>query len=277
MVTMTRSFMRCVSFCTAGSYDLAGLANSFKRKDYMTRLSRDVLYVTSMKKSLDLFFFSHGCFVSWGVDKRQEQKWLEHVKAFSLNELPLAETDQFCYRFGEETSIDTHERFRVDVITLDSDNPQIKLAISYGLAQSIKLEAFEDSIQGAIKKNSYLPEEIASRGVISLSRRATFKRMGEIFLSRSSINLNSEFLDTPEFFWRNPNLEPFYIMTKKFLDIPGRVMALNQKLDVLQELFDILNTQLQHRYSSMLEMIIIILILIEIAISLIDMTVKSLI
>lgn len=277
MVTHNRSFMRCVSFCTARSYDLTALSHAFKRKDYLTRLSRDVLYVTSLKKPMDIFFFSHGCFVTWGMNKRQEQKWIEFVKDYATGLLALIETDQFCYRFGEETSIDTHERFRVDVITLDSDNPQIKLAISYGLAQSVKLEAFEDSIQDAIRKNSYLPEEIALNGVISLSRRATFKRMGELFLSRSSINLNSEFLDTPEFFWRNPNLESFYIMTKKFLDIPSRVMALNQKLDVLQELFDILNSQLQHRHSSMLEIIIILLILIEIGISIIDMVVQSLV
>lgn len=271
-----RSYMRCVSFCTARGYDLSGLANFFKRKDYMTRLSKDVLYITSTKKSIDVFVFGHGCFVCWGLNKRQEQKWLEYVKEFSHNPENL-QTDQFCYRFGEDTSIDTHERFRIDVITLDSDNPQIKLAISYGLAQSIKLESFEDAIQDAIRKNSNLPEEIATHGVISLSRRSTFKRMGEIFLARSSINLNSEFLDTPEFFWRNPNLERFYIMTKKFLDIPSRVMALNQKLDVLQELFDILNTQLQHRHSSMLEMIIIVLILVEIGISVFDLTVKALV
>lgn len=275
MVNITRSFMRCVSFCTAGSYDLPALANLFKRKDYLIRQSRDVLYVTSIKKSHDLFFFSHGCFVTWGLTKRQELKWVEQIKEYSKDILPLVEIDQFCYRLGEETTIDTHERFRVDIITLDSDNPQIKLAISYGLAQSIKLEAFEDAIQDAIRKNAYLPSEIATRGVISLSRRDTFKRMGEIFLARSSINLNSEFLDTPEFFWRNPNLEEFYILIKKFLDIPSRVMALNQKLEVLQELFDILNSQLQHRHSSMLEIIIILLIAIEIGISLVGMAVKS--
>jgi len=93
--------------------------------------------------------------------------------------------------------------------------------------------------------------------------------MGEIFMVRSSINLNSEYLDVPEFFWRNPHLEPFYVMTKKFLDIPSRVMALNQKLDVLQELLNMLNSQIQHRQSSLLESIIIMLILIEIVISLI--------
>ncbi|MEO8401538.1 MAG: RMD1 family protein [Gammaproteobacteria bacterium] len=267
MSSQKRSFMRCVSFCTAGSYDLKGLANSFKRKGYLTRLSRDVLHVASTKKSADIFFFSHGSFVCWGFNKRQEQKWIEYVKDYANDLLTTIESDYFCYRLGEETSLDTHDRFKIDIITLDSDNPQIKLAMSYGLAQAIKLEAFEDAIQETVKKNGYLPEEIAHRGATSLSQQALFMRMGEIFIARSSINLNSEYLDTPEFFWRNPNFESFYVMTKKFLDIPSRVMALNQKLDVLQELLDILNSQVQHRHSSMLETIIILLILIEIIIS----------
>lgn len=63
-------------------------------------------------------------------------------------------------------------------------------------------------------------------------------------------------------------MEPYYIMTKKYLDIPSRVMALNQKLDVLQELLDILNSQVQHRHSALLESIIILLIVVEIMISL---------
>ncbi|SRR5579883_340848 len=261
--------MRCVSFCTASAYDLTGLANSFKRKShYIVRQSRDVLHVTNLKKMADIFFFSHGCFVCWGLKKPQEQKLLEHVKEFSIGPISTIQTDHFCFRFGEETSIDSHERFKVDVITLDSDNPQVKLAISYGLAQSIKLEAFEDAIQETIKKNSSLPEDFANKGIVSLSRRSLFQRVGEIFIARSSINLSIEYLDVPEFFWRNSNLEPFYMMTKKFLDIPSRVMALNQKLDVLQELLHILNSQVQHRHSSMLETIIIVLIVVEIVISL---------
>jgi uncharacterized Rmd1/YagE family protein len=263
-----RSFLRCVSLCTGASYDLLGLSAFFKKKGYFTRLSRDVLHVTNLKRPGDIFFFNHGCVVSWGFKKSFEDKLISYVKDFSIHPLIPIESDHFFYRYGNESTIDTHERLRLDIITLDSEDAQIKLAISYGLAQSIKLEAFEEAIKEAIKKNNHLPEEIASKGTISLSRRAIFKRTGEIFIARSSINLNIEYLDAPEFFWRNPSLEPFYIMTKKFLDIPSRVMALNQKLDVLQELLDILNSQVQHRHSSMLESIIILLIAVEIFISL---------
>ena len=263
-----RSFLRCGAFCTADYYDLLGLASFFKRKGYFTRISRDFLHVNNPKKPGDIFFFNYGCFVCWGFKKSFEEKLLEQVKEFSQHPLASNESDHFFYRYGEETTLDTHERLRLDIIALESEDAQIKLAISYGLAQSIKLEAFEEAVKEAIKKNSRLPEEIATRGVISLSRRSIFKRIGEIFIARSSINVNFEYLDAPEFFWRNPSLEPYYVMTKKFLDIPSRVMALNQKLDVLQELLHILNSQVQHRHSSLLESIIIILIVVEIVISL---------
>jgi len=268
VISGKKSYRRCVAFCTASAYDLNGLANSFKRKGYYVQQSRDVVHIVNPKRPADIYFFSHGSFVCWGLKKPQEQKLVQHVKDFEVGPLATIQADHFCFRFGEETSVDAHERFKIDVITLDSDNPQIKLAISYGLAQSIKLETFEEAIQVSIKKNNHLPEEIARRGMVSVSRTSLFQRIGEIFIARSSINLSSEYLDTPEFFWRNPNLESFYIMTKKFLDIPSRVMALNQKLDVLQELLDILNSQVQHRHSSLLEMIIILLIVIEILISL---------
>jgi uncharacterized Rmd1/YagE family protein len=263
-----RSLLRCVSFCTGGSYDILGLAVFFKKKGYLTHISKDTLHVKNNKRPGDIYFFNYGCFVSWGFKKSFEEKIIEIVKDYAAQPLQAIETDVFYYRYGEETTVDTDEKLRFDIITLESEDPQIKLAMSYGLAQSIKLEAFEEAIKEVIKKNNYLPEEMATGGVISLSRRAIFKRMGEIFLARRSINLNIEYLDAPEFFWRNPNLEPYYIMIKKFLEIRNRVMALNQKLDVLQELLDILHSQVQHRHLSLLESIIILLIVVEIIVSL---------
>ena len=265
---LLHAFSRASAFCTAAGYDLLGLLNYFKKRGYFTRLSRDVLHVTHLKRVGDIFFFNYGCFVTWGFKKHYEDKLIDTVKTYATHPLSSIESDYFYYRYGDTTTMDTQERLHIDIITLDSEDMMLKLAIAYGLAQSIKLESFEEAIKDAIKKNSALPEEIATKGTISLSRRSIFKRTGEIFIARSSINLNIEYLDAPEFFWRNPTLEPYYIMVQKFLDIPSRVTALNQKLDVLQELLDILNTQVQHSHSSMLESIIILLIAAEIIISL---------
>lgn len=268
MISQHKTFLRCLSFCTAASYDLKEALVLFKKKGYNGRLYRDALHLTNQKKSGDIYLFNHGCFVMWGFRKGTEEKLFDYLKECSVNPLKRIESDQFYYHYGDHTRINPDDKLRLDVITLESDDPLLKLAISYGLAQSIKLESLEEIIKETIQENDGLPEEIAKKGRISLSRRALFKRMGSIFVVRKSANLNIEFLDAPEFFWRNPLLEPFYTLTKNFLDIPGRVMALNQRLDVLQELLVMLNGQIQHRHSSLLEIIVILLIASEIIISL---------
>jgi len=260
--------MRCMSFCTAASYKLTSIAEFYRSKRYNVKSFRNnVLQVTKPNKSGEIFFFNHGCCIMWGLRKEQEQKTLKDIKPFSIDPLKKIETDSFIYRIGKETKIIPHPRFNADIITLieeEADNIQIKLAISYGLAQSVKLEAYEESIQKTVTANSSLPQELAKTGKISLSRKAISKRIGEIFIERTSVNLSSEYLDVPEYFWRYSNLESYYVMAEKFLDIPKRVAALNHKLDVLHETFDMLNNQLQHRYSSILETVIILLIFIEI-------------
>jgi len=262
--------MRCVSFCTAGSYKLNAIADFFKSKGFTVRFYRPVLHVTKEQK--DIFFFNNGCFITWGLKKRQEQEIFKQVREFSVDTLENSEVDRFVFRIGHVTKIAPHDRFNADIITIaddEADNVQLKLAISYGLAQSVKLEAYEESIQKTIDTNSRISSELAKTGRISLSRKAISQRIGEIFLERSSVNLSSGYFDVPEYFWQYSNLEAYYVMADQFLDIPKRVASLNRKLDVLHEIFDMLNNQLQHRYSSILEFIIILLIFSEIIINIV--------
>ena len=53
-------------------------------------------------------------------------------------------------------------------------------------------------------------------------------------------------------------------MTSRYLDIRPRVELLSNKLDVIHELFEMLADDLNHKHSSFLEWIIIILIAFEI-------------
>lgn len=263
--------MRCVSYCTARSYHITGMQHFFKSQPgHHTKLYKDVLHLSFLYKRGEVFLFPQGCVVLWGLRRHEELSLLTSLQAFSLSPLEKPEMDSFCFRIEKKTHMYTQDRFNLDVIALapDDDDTSVKLAISYGLTQSIKLASYEESIQKTIKVNARIPEELGAHGKITLSRRAISKRMGEIFLERSYVNLTSEYLEMPEYFWQFPSLEMYYLMAEKYLDVPRRASALNHKLDVLQEIFDMLNNQLQHSHSSMLEMIIILLIAAEIIINL---------
>ena len=112
--------------------------------------------------------------------------------------------------------------------------------------------------------------QLATNGKINLSKKNISKKIGELFLVKSKINLHYDLLNTPEFFWEYPEFENQYIIMIKYLDIKSRVEVLNKKLEIIQELLHVLGDEQKHKYSSFLEWIIIILIAFEIVINLKD-------
>ncbi|KAH9086877.1 hypothetical protein Ae201684P_000293 [Aphanomyces euteiches] len=73
----------------------------------------------------------------------------------------------------------------------------------------------------------------------------------------SDVNLNSDMLDDPDFFWDDDEHQPLYKKMMKYLDVDNRVQILNTRLDVLRELLDVLNEHLARQHDTNLEWICI--------------------
>ncbi len=252
--------MECCAFCTASSYQIKPLYASLKAK-FKTSLIRDVIHV-GFSEGVDVFYFPYGAAICWGVSSNEGKKYLEYTKNFSVKTLDEIEEDAFTFRYGDKYE------FVKDDLVLPNKEILTKLTVSHGFAQSVKLGAFENTISSSFEKTRHIPVNLATKGKIPLSRKEIRKKMGALFLDRSSINLHTDVLDTPEFFWEHPELEPVYLDVANELDIETRGQVLNQRLDVLRELFEMLGNELNHQHSSRLEWIIIWLILIEVIVTL---------
>ncbi len=255
--------MDCCAFCNASSYKLKPFLESLRSR-YTAVLYRDVVYVEVPLdgKICDLFYFPYGVMVCWGVGKDQASPFLNLVKDFIVNPIDDVETDEFTYIQGEPSKVVDDEILLPNLDTLT------KLAVSHAVAQSVKLGTFESALQKTFELTKQIPEDLAQQGKISLSRREIRRKMGELFIERNSINLHLDVLDTPEIFWEYPELEPLYNMMANYLDIKTRVEVLNQRLDIVHELFNMLGSELNHQHSSRLEWTIICLIIIEVTLSL---------
>ncbi|MCX6987186.1 MAG: RMD1 family protein [Chlamydiae bacterium] len=255
--------MRCTCYCTASSFDIPRLFQSLITEG-PAQLFRDVVHIQmreEKKNKGDVFYFSYGVIVCWGFSDSEEKEIIVDAKDFEREANTKIELDEFTFTFGE------HMRIEEDEIILHNKNVLTKLAISHGLAQSVKLTTFEEVIQKTIDVTKHLPSELAIKGKIGLSRKEISQKMGALFIERNFINLHSETLDTPEFFWDYPELEPFYRKTAHYLDVSKRVEVLNKRLTVVHELFEILSDELKHQHSSRLEWTIIVLIVIEVVLA----------
>lgn len=254
--------MECVAYCTADTYDIKALL-PILRQHYVPAIYRDVIHVALQKeRDAHVFFFPYGATVCWGLDSNEEEHFLALTSTVHDKPLDCIEKDCFAVSFGEKAQIITDE------IIIPDHEPLTFLSLSHGIAQSVKLENFERQIQQTYNDCKHIPQALAERGKIALSRKEIRRKMGRLFLERSSINLQWDVLDTPEFFWENSDLEYLYRLVSTFLEIENRVKVLNQRLDIVHELFEMLGTELNHQHSSLLEWTIIILIVIEVVLTL---------
>ncbi len=255
--------MECRAYCTSVSYPIKRLLEHFKLMGAETNLYRDVVHnrVRTLISG-DVFYFSYGVVVFWGFNQEQCLPYLEQLKDFIGPLDEEIESDVFSYTYGDVP------RIVEDEIYLPNDEALTFLAISHGLAQSVKLGTFETAIRKTFIHTKHIPEDLAKHGRIPLSRKEIRRKMGELFIERNSINLHVDVLDTPEFFWEYSELEPLYAMTSNYLDVDSRVEVLNQRLDVIHELFEMLGNELNHQHSSRLEWTIIALIVFEVVLTL---------
>lgn len=245
------------AYCNATRYDFNAL-REFLENRHRVMLVRDCLQI-ELKEGM-VFLFEYGGVVFWSCDYETQKALLDSIAPFSVGILSEVVVDDFEYILEPEASSRIHN----DTIRLSEETPLQKLAFSHGIIQSTKLASFENLIQSTIDETRHLPESLAQSGKILLSRREIAKLRGKLFLAKADIHLHFELLDTPEFFWEYPTLEPYYQEIRQYLDIPSRIEVLGQKLSVIEELLTMLADEQNHKHSANLEWIIIILIAIEI-------------
>ncbi|CAM9733974.1 unnamed protein product [Ectocarpus sp. 13 AM-2016] len=220
----------------------------------------------------DIMFFPYGAVVFWGCSEAEEKEVLSNLTRFMVGKVSETELAQ---SFDDMTFVYRHRGgkrgvpLKNDEITLDTQDPAEKLAYSCSLAQSAKLFVFEERLDNIIETTAKYPQVLAATGKIPLTEVQIGRLVGRVLCEQNEVNLHSDILDTPEYFWEEDAWEPAYEALCAYLDIPLRVDNLNKRLSILRELLDVLSTQSTNAHATRLEVIIIYLIFVEVAIELV--------
>ena len=223
----------------------------------------------------EMFIFSYGVAVFWNFTERQEKDILADL-TFSESDtgFPLLirpqmeedfETEEFHFEYSPETP---RPRVFNDMITLRSGDHMIKLAMSHAIAQSTKLCFFEQRMANQMFEAQHVPKRLALTGKLGLKREEVVKILGSLFKSRVDVNLSSNVLDVPSFFWDSePTLHPLYYAVREYLEIKPRIQVLNERCRVFLDLAEILSDSIADNKMSRLTWIIIVLIVLSILVT----------
>lgn len=246
------------ALCIAERFQFSALYEHLSRLTYAARI-RNVISLHP-DEGVRAFLFDYGVCVLFDYDYEAEKRLIDQLFKFAVNPLEIYVEEDLAYQVGSEEGV----RIRNDLIDVDDFSELTCLALSHALAQSTKLAFFETSIEETIKETKYIPETLAKKGTIALSRKKLARERGRVYLEKSHIILQYNLLDTPEFIWEYPELEHYYHALSRYLEIAPRATVLKSRLEVIQELLEMMADEQKHSHSSMLEWVIIILIAIEI-------------
>ncbi|KAL4254338.1 RMD1/sif2 family protein [Abortiporus biennis] len=218
----------------------------------------------------EIFLFEYGTVVIWGMSEAEEKRFLSSIKRFEVEKLPPEEVEMedLNYYFAN------YSRIYNDVITLRRGSSYMtKLSLSHALSQSVKISLFEELISSTIEETKDIPEIISETGKIGMPQKEIMRKIGELFLLRTNINSVGSVLDSPEVFWSYPDLQPLYDAARSYLEIPQRINLLNTRVEVLQDMLQLLKETVLSRHSERLEQIVIALIAVEIVLGIITIIV----
>lgn len=279
-----QDMMQCIAFATADQYHLPTLCHDLTSHGFHEiDLPRDASNVLGISTDMTakpeddalMFFFREGSVVFWNVEDKTLKRVMRILEHHEIQPYEVAlvhwENEEINYTVREgNTKLE-----RGNFILSDQMEPQEavleKFAFSNALCLSVKLAIWEVLLDNFVESIQTIPETLKSGHRVKLSSDEVMKKIGELFTLRHCINLRSDLLMTPDFYWDRENLEKLYDKTCQFLSINRRVNVVNEKLEHCTQLTDLMRSHLSEKHSLRLEWMIVILITIEVLFELVKM------
>jgi len=229
--------MHCTAFVTAERYNIHGIRNYLSSMPkyqitFMPEDEQNVLRVCIKDKngdnSAEVFFFRWlGSLVLWNVSTSEEKYLVNVAKLFQEGgyETALGDTEdeQLLYSYSKNSTSLVNGRIILNENSKEDNMALEKYAFSNAMALSVKLAVWEDVLDKYVTSIRWVPEAL-KRGIkVRMSRKEVLEKTGELISLRYKINLSSDLLMTPDFYWDRPEtLENLYDKTCHYLDIHKR-------------------------------------------------------
>ncbi|XP_075225442.1 required for meiotic nuclear division protein 1 homolog [Lycorma delicatula] len=279
-------FNSITAYATADSYDLESLRSG---------LLRDTIYIptdiedfncinvifaqapASSGEQKQIFFFQEGAVVFWNVSDDECSNILKFIKQFedsSYSEfLVQSEQEVMPYLYsGDIKKSDLANNQIILAPPVDKTEAVLdKYTFSNAMALSVKLGIWEGVLEYHIASIELITKDLKIGNKIKITKPEVLKKTGEIFALRHSVNLSSDALDIPDFYWDRDELEKLYVKMINYFSIARRTKVVNEKLSHCLELLDLISSNINDEHHVRLELMIIALIMVEVGIAIIHL------
>ncbi|WGH75205.1 RMD1 family protein [Tenacibaculum tangerinum] len=248
--------MQTIAYHLEKRIALGAIRSQFESYELIKREHSFLLYKITNNSYIYIKDYGSVVFMNCADDFiHQTVRFLINKEKSVINNLP---SEKYQISFSETIEVD------FGTIQIKELNDDVAHIIMLNLAQSVALMNYVNKTSDLHDKTLVYSKQLEKTGSFKLSKIQMRKFIGKTMNLKNNIAENLFVFDSPDVAWNNKDLSDLDYKLKDELDIVKRHQGIENSLNVIKENLDLFNDILQHKYSSMLEWIIIILILFEV-------------
>jgi uncharacterized Rmd1/YagE family protein len=247
---------KVVSHQIAESIDVKAFCHAFKAKLFYNDPA-ELFYQTNEDQFVYVFKYGAVCFLNYDVIRISE--FLRLIAPFCRNVFEESFTDEFMVETGAKEL-----RVGFNKIEIPFADIEMLRLVMLNVSQSVAVDYYEDQTAKLLEETNTYTQMLEKKGTLTISGKKLKKHIGRTLLLRNRIAENIYVFDSPPETWENEHLNKMDADLKRTFDLQVRVRSIHEGLSVIRDNLELFQGLLQHRYSAILEWIIILLILVEV-------------
>ncbi|WP_338732780.1 RMD1 family protein [Mangrovimonas cancribranchiae] len=241
------------------------VASTIHTKSVKEQLDWELLFSDSdelfykFSKDQFIYIFQYGMVGFFNLSTDDIGEVLKQLKPFSRN--------FFQERISETIHVDVQQNILKvafeKVILPYLDTEMIRLVV-LNASQSVALNRYSEITEELLEETNKHTLYLERKGKLDISGNKLKRFIGKTLNIKNKISENLYIFDAPEITWESEQLNRLNTDLKQSFDLTDRYHLIHDRIEIIKENLELFKDIMDHKESSKLEWIIIILILVEV-------------
>jgi uncharacterized Rmd1/YagE family protein len=217
------------------------------------------------------FVYRYGAVVFFDVSPTRQQRFLNGLRSFVQQPYEQPEAEEVRISINRQ---DPEGEIGETVILKDSSMERLE-AVAAVLSKSVALAQYESDVALTFDRIEPFAVRLEQSGQGGRDMKLLLRHVGRVLLDEMKMVARAEVTDRPELIWDHPDLEQLYLRLEDEFELQERAAILDRKLELISRTVETVLDLLQKRRSVRVEWYIVILIVIELALTLYQLFVRT--
>ena len=156
------------------------------------------------------------------------------------------------------------QKVAFDKVILPDFNAEAIRLVMLNASQSVALDRYSDITESLLEETNEHTKYLERVGKLDIGGNKLKRFIGKVLNIKNQISENLYIFDAPEITWENEKLNSLNHELTQTFDLKNRYRNIHERIEIIKENLELFKDIMEHRESSKLEWIIIILILVEV-------------